>query len=220
MTDTTISIPVTGLRERKKRETRDAMSRAALDLFDRQGFHNTTFPEIAAVANVSPRTVSTYFPAKEDLAFSESADSFQRLAERLDARTAGETTAEALRAWISAELPHWDSRDDELRIQRRVVLSSEALMSHEQHLRADSQQLIAASIAHDLGGSPEDLEPRMAAAATMATFEVLGAHYDHGVEPPKLSKPVAEKRRTEALDLLDRALTFVGAGIRALQVPA
>lgn len=217
MADTTIANPVTGLRERKKRETRDTIARVALELFDRQGFHHTTIPEIAAAANVSPRTVSSYFPAKEDLAFADSAESFVRLGARLDERAEGETTADALRAWITAELPTWKARDDELRMQRRVVAANEALLSRVQHLRAEGQRLIAESIARDLGGSPDDLEPRMAAAATMATFDVLDAHHDAEEEKAPRDAGMDEQRRAEALDLLDRALTFVGAGIRALQ---
>jgi AcrR family transcriptional regulator len=217
MGDITIAAPVGGLRERKKRETRDTIARVALELFDRQGFQHTTIAEIAAAADVSPRTVSSYFPAKEELAFADTADAFARLGAHLDARAPGETTAEALRAWITGELPDWDSRDEELRCHRRVVASSEALLSYEQHLRGEGQRLIAESIARDLGGSPDDLESRMAAAATMATFDVLGAHRDAEELTPEEDPALDEKRRAEALDLLDRALTFVGAGIRALQ---
>ena len=216
MGDTTIAIPVTGLRERKKRETRDTIARVALELFDRQGFQHTTIPEIAAAAMVSPRTVSSYFPVKEDLAFADTAEAFARLGARLDARGPGETTADALRAWITTQLPEWDAREEELRVQRRVVAANEALVSHEQYLQAEGQKLIASSIARDLGGSPDDLESRMAAAATMATFDVLGAHRDaeHAAGRDIGSD---ERHRAEALELLDRALTFVGAGIRALQ---
>ena len=58
-----------GLRERKRVRTRITIARAALELFDRQGFQETTIPQIAEAADVSPRTVSAYFPHKEELAF-------------------------------------------------------------------------------------------------------------------------------------------------------
>ena len=43
--------------------------RVALDLFARNGYSGTTIAQIAEAAEVSPRTVSTYFPAKEDIVF-------------------------------------------------------------------------------------------------------------------------------------------------------
>jgi AcrR family transcriptional regulator len=207
--------PALGLRERKKQRTRETIARAALELFDRDGFHDTTIPEIAAAADVSPRTVSAYFPAKEDLVFPDQEDSFARLGERIAARTGTETTADALRDWIATELPLWAARDFEIRVQRRIVDSDEGLKAREQRYRAYGEELIARSIAEDLGTSPDGLEARMAAAATFAIFGVLGAEkerMDDG-EADRADEPVA-------LQLLDRALRFVDAGIRSLREDA
>lgn len=54
-----------GLRERKKRKTRETIRREALRLIKAQGYHNTTVEQIAAAADISPRTFSRYFPVKE-----------------------------------------------------------------------------------------------------------------------------------------------------------
>ena len=57
-----------GLRERKKRRTRATLIDAAIGLCDRQGFDGTTVDQIAAIADVSPRTFSRYFPTKDAIA--------------------------------------------------------------------------------------------------------------------------------------------------------
>jgi AcrR family transcriptional regulator len=57
-----------GLRERKKQRTRSTLIDAAVTLCEQQGFERTTVDQIAAVADVSPRTFSRYFPTKDAIA--------------------------------------------------------------------------------------------------------------------------------------------------------
>ena len=54
-----------GLRERKKTETRAALSAAALRLALEKGADNVRVDEIAEAANVSPRTYNNYFASRE-----------------------------------------------------------------------------------------------------------------------------------------------------------
>src|SRR5690349_6229621 len=61
--------PALGLRERKKQRTRATLLDAAVELCDRQGFERTTVDQIAAIADVSPRTFSRYFATKDAIAF-------------------------------------------------------------------------------------------------------------------------------------------------------
>ncbi|WP_242167870.1 MULTISPECIES: TetR/AcrR family transcriptional regulator [unclassified Pseudomonas] len=58
---------MSGLRERQKAERRQAISKAAVELFERQGFQNTTIEQIASQAGVSPPTVFKYFGNKQEI---------------------------------------------------------------------------------------------------------------------------------------------------------
>ncbi|KAA6170484.1 TetR/AcrR family transcriptional regulator [Pseudomonas veronii] len=58
---------MSGLRERQKAERRQAISKAAIELFERQRFHNTTIEQIASQAGVSPPTVFKYFGNKQEI---------------------------------------------------------------------------------------------------------------------------------------------------------
>jgi AcrR family transcriptional regulator len=200
-----------GLRERKRRRTREAIARCALELFDRQGFAETTIPQIAEAADVSPRTVSAYFPQKEQLAFPDSEEAFATLQARLHDRPPEETAADALRAWIGAWLERQAGREDELRVQRRVIRAHEGLRAYEHRFMRRAQEALTEAIARDLGADADDLEPRMAAAATLAVFDVLGDVH----EPAEAGG--APRTLADDLALVDRALAFIGAGIAGLR---
>ena len=191
-----------GLRERKRERTRRVIADAALELFDRQGFHATTIPQIAAAADVSPRTVSGYFPAKEDLAFPDADERIGALEQRLRSRPPGETTAETLQLWLPELISGDAAHADEHRRRRAVIDANEDLCTYEHRFLARAQAALTEAFAADLGVAPDALEPRMAAAATVTVFELLGRDMDPAESP---------------LAALDRALVFIGGGIGALR---
>jgi AcrR family transcriptional regulator len=193
-----------GLRERKRQRTRETIARVALELFDRQGFQETTIPQIAEAADVSPRTVSAYFPHKEDLAFPDVVEELADFEARLRDRAPDEPAIAAMRALIRSSLDEQAERASERQARRRVIQADEGLRAHEHRYMRRVQEMIAAAIARDLGVSADDIEPRMAAAATLTVFELLGDDY-------------ATADPAEALAVVDRALVFIGGGISALR---
>jgi len=92
-----------GLRARKKERTRATITRVALELFARDGFAATTLAAIAEGADVSPRTVSTYFPSKEGIVFAAYEESIDRLGARLMNREPGAKVVTVVGEWARRE---------------------------------------------------------------------------------------------------------------------
>ncbi|QNJ94911.1 TetR family transcriptional regulator [Mycolicibacterium fluoranthenivorans] len=81
---------MTGLRERKKADTRRALSDAALELTFRHGLENVTREDIARVAGVSLRTFNNYFTGKYEALAYRQTERIRRSIAELRKRPAGE----------------------------------------------------------------------------------------------------------------------------------
>ena len=79
-----------GLRERKKWETRIALSWAAVRLAVERGYGNVRIEDIAAGAGVSLRTFRNYFASKADAIAAREVDRTLAIAKELRARPADE----------------------------------------------------------------------------------------------------------------------------------
>jgi len=91
------------LRERKKLATRRSLRRVALDLVAEHGFANVTVEDIAAAADVSPRTFFNYFPSKEAAVLGADPDRAAALRERVVHEAPGGPVLDALRAVMADE---------------------------------------------------------------------------------------------------------------------
>ena len=94
-----------GLREKKRRQTRQRIVDAGLELFLQKGIEATTLDEIAAKAEISRRNFFAYFPAKEDivLAWEQGAD--EALREAVIAAAPGRQPLEAVQAALVGLAP-------------------------------------------------------------------------------------------------------------------
>ena len=110
-----------GLRERKKERTRRLLADVALELFETRGYDRTTVDDIAAAADVSPRTFFRYFAAKDEALFDRGADVRHQFWAMLDSRPADEPMLVALReigtALLAGELV------EEGRVRRVLALA-------------------------------------------------------------------------------------------------
>jgi AcrR family transcriptional regulator len=172
------------LREINKERTRVAIVRAALALFIQQGYDETTIPMIAAAAGVSPRTVSTYFPVKADIAIGPLDVIFKRLDRCLRARGQGESTLDAVQRWMEGEVTIGDETGENLVL--RAMARNPALQVRERERMIEAEKAIARSLAHELALPKSEIFPRLVAAAALAmTFELWGHKH---VSNPKIER--------------------------------
>ena len=86
-----------GLRERKKRQTRQHIAATAARLFAERGYEHVSVLDVAEAAEVSEQTVYNYFPTKQDLVFDLEEDLSDRLTELIRTRPSGTSPAGAIR---------------------------------------------------------------------------------------------------------------------------
>src|SRR5687767_13054092 len=84
------------LRDRKRERTRQAIVDAATELFEKQGYDQTTVAGIAAAADIGTRTFFSYFASKEELLFPDSDLRVQATVAAIEAREASERPADVL----------------------------------------------------------------------------------------------------------------------------
>jgi len=121
---------VPDLRERRRLRTRHAISAAAVDLFARQGYEATSVAQVAAAADVSPRTVFRHFPDKEELLFG---DDEVLLGAGLAAITqAGDGRPVALvRAGVAGVLAQLGALEKQIPARAAVIAATPALRARE-----------------------------------------------------------------------------------------
>lgn len=159
-----------GLRERKKAQTREAIIDAAVDLFERNGYDATTVEDIAAEANISPRTFFRYFDTKLEVILAESdaeAEGFHHL---LEARPPSEPPLEAFRNVIVAQIEHMLHSDSRAVREFRVVMATPSLRTKAlEHLR-EHQVLLVPALAKRLGVDEDDISAHVLAGVLTTTL--------------------------------------------------
>ena len=190
-----------GLRERSKARRREAIIRAALGLFADRGYDATTIADIAAAAEVAPRTVAMYFPSKQDIAMARFSQSVDELTSALRDRGPGESGT-AVRQPVAAG--RRGRRTEELKaLSARMFAVNPELNALRTARMASAIAEGAARIASDTGAAPSDPGPRLAAVATAAILIELTDI------PPG---PKREQATAVAMRFLEAGVATIGPG--------
>jgi AcrR family transcriptional regulator len=199
-----------GLRDRKRRETRLALSQAAIRLSMQRGWENVTVDDIAEAANVSPRTFRNYFSTKAEAVAAGHQERMLCIADELRARPAGEPLWTAITNAVAAQFETPDRKraavsaaDAQRWMERLRFLFTEPAI-HAEVLRASaaSQGALAKAIAQRTRAKRgNEVHSQLTAAVVIA---VVGNVTERWLRSGP-SGPVAP--------LLRRAFDLVAAGL-------
>ncbi|HEY7917234.1 MAG TPA: mycofactocin system transcriptional regulator [Acidimicrobiales bacterium] len=168
-------------RGRRPATSREEVARAALDLFNHQGYDETTVDQIAAAVGVSRRTFFRYYDSKRDVVWGEFDAELVRLEHQLGSAPADEPMMDVLRRAVVATNRFGAGELDELRIRMGLISSVPTLVAHSAIRYAEWCDVVARFVAGRIGGDADDLAPqtvaRAALGAAIAAF-TCWARYD------------------------------------------
>jgi AcrR family transcriptional regulator len=183
-----------GLRERKKQQTRAALVDAALALFEAKGFEAATVEEIAAAAEVSPRTFFRYFAAKEAVLLAVHDGEFDRVVAAIEQ---GATLAEAIVGTLD------DDHEQFRRVQELVARTPALLATFLERSVEQEHRLVDLLLPAD-ADERQALRTRLLVAATYAALRVAIESW--------LTTPGTDcaQHVLDALDMLEQGLVVTG----------
>ncbi|BCJ38294.1 hypothetical protein Athai_57970 [Actinocatenispora thailandica] len=208
---------MTGLRERKKAQTRHRITEVALRLFAERGFDAVTMTEIASAADVSRASLFGYFPTKESLVVQDVGD--EDLAGVVDARRPDEDPVTALRGHyraLAAETPTGPEIAD-LLTRIRVIVDNPTLGAAAHARRHRQQAALAAALAPAYGQRVAELVAAQLAATALTIQQAYFRRLAGSVPPVDAARALAADVEL-AFDLLARGiqgLDETGAGSTA-----
>ena len=207
----------TGLRERKKQQTRELIAQTARRLFLERGFDQVPVAEIARAADVSEKTVFNYFPRKEDLVYFQLESFEEQLLGAVRDRAPGESVLDAFRQFVLRQRGLLAEPDPEaaerLAALTRMITESPALLAREREIFERYADALAALLAEETGPGPTTSSRAWSPGRSgrpPALVDFSRTRIVAGERGPRLQRQVRAQGK-RALETLGRGLQGYGA---------
>jgi AcrR family transcriptional regulator len=161
-----------GLRERKRQQTRERLTRVAMALFLERGFEATTLDDIAAAADISRRSFFHYFASKEDVVFAWHEEITAALIAAVAARPRDESMLAAAENAISAMARQIEP--NEAIAMARLKRDNPALQARDQVKYEKLERALADALAKRAGHKAEKLQARLVAMIATGAMRIGG----------------------------------------------
>lgn len=166
-----------GLRERKRRQTRDLLIETGRRLFESNGYDQTTVADIAAAAEIGTRTFFAYFESKEQLLFGETDPRVVSALDAIRTRAPDETPVQTLLRGLRSDAITAEAHNPVAQLRLRLLPDVPAIQARALRLQLDAED----EIQRELRASYPDLSAVEAAAlvggfvgAVAAAYRALG----------------------------------------------
>jgi len=201
-----------GLRERKKVQSRLAISNLATKMFIERGFDDVTVAEVAAAADVSVATIFNYFETKEELFLDREGQVIEAQRRFILERKAGETITSVLHREFLAAI---DAGVPQLMAARgasflRTIEGSSALRARVRLGFEIAEASLAETIAEETEAVAGDPTPHIVAAMLVAIQRTLVE--SAGAAALRGDAVASTKRRLR--QACDRAFVLLDGGMR------
>ncbi|MER5390004.1 TetR/AcrR family transcriptional regulator [Saccharopolyspora sp. NPDC002686] len=199
----------TGLRDRRKRQTRQEISDIATRLFVARGFDDVTIAQVATAAGVAKMTVTNHFPRKEDLVLDIHEEFIARLGEVVAGRDAGESPLAALRRTYFEDLAQ---RDAMLGFSgqdfARLIAGSPTLLARLREIHEERETALAAVLAREF----DEFTAAITAAHVIAVHRTLFGEVQRRTVAGQAADEIAEALEPLAAQAFDALERLVDAG--------
>ncbi len=192
---------------RRRVTSRAELEHVAFDLFDRQGFEQTTVDDIARAGGIGRRTFFRYFPSKNDVPWGSFETELERMRLHLEALPPQMPLMDAIRVAIvdfntfAPEQIPWHRR------RMRLILQTPALQAHSTLRYAAWRQVIGEFVGERIGQCPDALAPRTLGYVALG---VAVAAYEQWLEADD----------ADLSDLMDSAMRQLAGAFGSGLVPA
>ncbi|MDE3148733.1 MAG: TetR family transcriptional regulator [Acidobacteriota bacterium] len=174
------------LKARTQDLVRDAIYDAAIDLFTRKGFDETTVEEVAQAAGVSRRSFFRYFASKDDLLAQSVVNYGITLSTAVSACPADFTALAVIRKTVLATCKDLAAQPRMRQVIEIAERSTSARQAHRSRMMEVEDALAQTFAARLRGSSKKDLKPRLLASLTILVMNVTVVSWFRG-EHQKLS---------------------------------
>ncbi|PJJ72986.1 AcrR family transcriptional regulator [Diaminobutyricimonas aerilata] len=161
-----------GLRTIKAQRTREAIIDIAIDLFENQGYDQTTMEQIAEGAEVGISTLYRYFPSKELIVLAPIMAGIGGLAAALHARPQREDLAIALGHALHEVLDQDESSEQRLLVLRAILDRSTGPRARLWDLWHQERSLLEEAIAARTGAEVSEPWVAITAHTTMTVLQM------------------------------------------------
>lgn len=211
--------PNEGLRERKKRQTRQRISDVATVMFISRGFEHVRVADVAEAVGVSEKTIYNYFPTKESMVFDMADEGIERFASALRARMPGESPIKVVVTEIKRDIEHMgfvlgEDADKLLLAFSEMIASTPALRAALRGFQERLAAVAAEELALAAQVDPRDPELRIAALSLVGLQEIVWGSQIRHVEEGLRGEPLRQAIRED----VERAGRVLEAGMWSLDM--